>query len=727
MEQKEYRLAAVVFTDIVGFSSMMERDEQGTLSLLNYHNELIHGLAVQHGGKVIKTIGDALLLDFPNTVNAVKCAIEIQRAIFRHNLDEPERTLALRIGVHLGDIYFYDNDALGEGINIASRLQSVAKPGRICISQDVYNLVSNKIDLRVSHLGEVKLKNISRAIHAFEIIIDGEAEQPGYERPPDDSLPERRESSGGSWGTESRSEKSRELDVAEMKDLVLKEIKHAGRRLSVSEVRARLRITSEEFDSVLEGLAAKGFLSRGGSADAMSDASVGPGFGPWSPEFWRGGRSWDSRQFARNLRDQVRGEIDRIRRETETDRYARRHRRHPDRRGWEDKEEDKRIEKEWDDALSADYGPWSEAPGTPGQDPLIDEYRKQTNVVADKIGTSFRSHLGSFVGVNAMLFAIWLFTGAHFPWFLIPLGGWGIGIATHYGAWRRKRREAAELNAAPVLSREHLRTFRELNKVRTGWGAHLWSNLAVIGFLFMLNMITSPGVPWFAIPAGAMAIGLFSHFPAFKGKETRLKRRLAELGIQLKDVFRRGGSRSPASAAESVRASADMPLGQQAAIVKDAILAQLKTFDKKSQPLGEDFVPLLENYVNQIQELSEKDIELERIINEIPIHELERDLVQLNERRTKADDKRVIAEYDRSIEQIERQQRSFRELKNEKEMLQLRSNSALNSLKQMQIDLARMKSMSSQADAGALGLLKEKSSELSQYLEDLGEGYKEIE
>ena len=169
MEQKDYRLAAIMYTDIAGFSRMMEKDEAGTLELLKYHNDLIAGIVERHHGTVIKTIGDALLIDFKNTVRPSRAPWRSRTSSTRITRRTPDLPLLLRIGVHLGDIYFFENDALGEGINIAARLQSLARPGCICFSQDVYNLVLDKIEFKAEKLGKVSLKNITKEIHAYEI------------------------------------------------------------------------------------------------------------------------------------------------------------------------------------------------------------------------------------------------------------------------------------------------------------------------------------------------------------------------------------------------------------------------------------------------------------------------------------------------------------------------------------------------------------------------------
>ncbi|NNM68017.1 MAG: adenylate/guanylate cyclase domain-containing protein, partial [Spirochaetales bacterium] len=170
MEQSDHRLAAVIFTDIAGFSAMMGSDEAGTLQTLEVHNQLVREQIRRHRGTEIKTIGDAFLAHFPTTIDAVLCAVGIQNSIQEYNSKGTGKPLALRIGVHVGDIYFYEKDALGEGVNIASRLQALAKPGNITISREVYSQISGKIPLKIESLGQVQLKNITREVFAYEIL-----------------------------------------------------------------------------------------------------------------------------------------------------------------------------------------------------------------------------------------------------------------------------------------------------------------------------------------------------------------------------------------------------------------------------------------------------------------------------------------------------------------------------------------------------------------------------
>jgi adenylate cyclase len=158
------RLAAIMFTDIVGFSRQMGADEARTLRLLAAHNQVIQQAASAHKGVVIKTVGDAFLVDFPSVVNAVQCAQQVQTQLRAHNAEkESTEQIHVRIGIHLGDIVQQDGDVFGDGVNVASRLQALAEPDTICISQKVYEEVEKRLSLgTVVSLGRPRLKNIAQ-------------------------------------------------------------------------------------------------------------------------------------------------------------------------------------------------------------------------------------------------------------------------------------------------------------------------------------------------------------------------------------------------------------------------------------------------------------------------------------------------------------------------------------------------------------------------------------
>jgi class 3 adenylate cyclase len=158
------KLAAIMFTDMVGFSRQMGADEAHTIQLLSIHNQIIEQVVATHQGHVIKTAGDSFLIEFPSVVLAVQCAQRIQKQLQSYNADKPKpEQIHVRIGLHEGDILVQPNgDVLGDGVNIASRLQTLAEPGAICISRKVYDEVEKKIPLgTVISLGRPKLKNIA--------------------------------------------------------------------------------------------------------------------------------------------------------------------------------------------------------------------------------------------------------------------------------------------------------------------------------------------------------------------------------------------------------------------------------------------------------------------------------------------------------------------------------------------------------------------------------------
>ncbi len=168
------RLAAIMFTDIVGFSRQMGNNEARTLRLLEVHNQVIQQAVTEHHGHVIKTVGDGFLVDFPSVVHAVQCAQAIQAQFRTHNAEkETAEQIHIRIGIHSGDIVQRDGDVFGDGVNLASRLQALAAPDTICISDVVYRDVAKKVALgTVVSLGRPKLKNIAERFQVYALLLE---------------------------------------------------------------------------------------------------------------------------------------------------------------------------------------------------------------------------------------------------------------------------------------------------------------------------------------------------------------------------------------------------------------------------------------------------------------------------------------------------------------------------------------------------------------------------
>jgi TolB-like protein/Flp pilus assembly protein TadD len=170
-ERVERRLSAIFASDVVGYSRLMEADEEGTLARMNAHRrEFLEPTVAQNRGRIVKRTGDGVLIEFSSAVDAARCAVDIQRGMVERNAGvSPERRIELRIGIHVGDIMIEDDDIFGDGVNIAARLEGVAQPGGICMSDDAYRQIRGKIDVNFQDSGEQELKNIARPVRVYQL------------------------------------------------------------------------------------------------------------------------------------------------------------------------------------------------------------------------------------------------------------------------------------------------------------------------------------------------------------------------------------------------------------------------------------------------------------------------------------------------------------------------------------------------------------------------------
>lgn len=168
------RLAAILAADMAGYSHLMEVDEQGTIARQRVHRqELIDPTIALHGGRIVKTTGDGLLIEFASAVNAVQCAVEIQRAMAKREADvDLDRRIRYRVGVNVGDIVVEGDDILGSGVNVAARLEALADPGGILLSGSVFDQVDGKLDVSFEDLGEKTIKNIQRLVRIYRVRLD---------------------------------------------------------------------------------------------------------------------------------------------------------------------------------------------------------------------------------------------------------------------------------------------------------------------------------------------------------------------------------------------------------------------------------------------------------------------------------------------------------------------------------------------------------------------------
>src|SRR6184192_4753006 len=172
---EQRKLAAIMFTDMVGYSALAQRDDKLALELLEEHRRLLREIFPRFHGTEIKTIGDAFLIEFNSALEAAQCAIEIQRTLAKRNHDvTSDRRVELKIGIHIGDVVHRNGDVYGDGVNIASRIEALAGAGGICVSTDVERQIRNALEARFEKFGSADLKNIKLPMELFRIVLPWE-------------------------------------------------------------------------------------------------------------------------------------------------------------------------------------------------------------------------------------------------------------------------------------------------------------------------------------------------------------------------------------------------------------------------------------------------------------------------------------------------------------------------------------------------------------------------
>jgi|SRR5688572_13959963 len=193
----ERKLAAILAADVEGYSRLMHADEERTLATLTAHREVVDNLILSAHGQIFGTAGDSVLAEFPSVVEAFHCAVAIQQALAKANAPlPPDQRMQFRIGINIGDVMVKEGDIFGDGVNIAARLEGLAEPGGICVTRGVRDHLRDRVDIPFEDLGEHSVKNISRPVRVFRVILDADAEskppaaaQPDAE-PPEGAAPE---------------------------------------------------------------------------------------------------------------------------------------------------------------------------------------------------------------------------------------------------------------------------------------------------------------------------------------------------------------------------------------------------------------------------------------------------------------------------------------------------------------------------------------------------------
>src|ERR1700751_5933704 len=188
----ERRLTAILAADVAGYSRLMGADEEGTHERLKAHlGQLVNPKIKEHRGRTVKNTGDGLLAEFASVVDAVRCAVEIQRGMIDREREVPEgRRIRFRIGINLGDVIVEEHDIFGDGVNVAARLEALAEPGGMCITGMVHDHIRDKLAYPFDDMGERSVKNIARSVRVYELCPEAIAGLPRSSSPPPMAIPQ---------------------------------------------------------------------------------------------------------------------------------------------------------------------------------------------------------------------------------------------------------------------------------------------------------------------------------------------------------------------------------------------------------------------------------------------------------------------------------------------------------------------------------------------------------
>lgn len=323
-------------------------------------------------------------------------------------------------------------------------------------------------------------------------------------------------------------------------------------------------------------------------------------------------------------------------------------------------------------------------------------YKQDTEHKLNKSKEEYRGHLITFFAVNAGLFVLNMMTSPGFPWFLFVFGGWGIGIISHWGNKYTAQRNYSELLDITDIDKDDLKTLIKNQKKRTSFYLHIISNCSVAAYLLLINIITSTAFMWALIPIAGMFIGVASHWGQYSKKD-----------------YKYG----------SIRVNNK---SEQAEVLKREIIKIINEIRVKFKTFASDLLPKIDSYVNTVNLLTEKAKDLDKILRESNIEEIEKEINEFLIKKENASSEMLIHEYEKHIEDSHSHISTIKNLKEQKELLELKITNSLNNLKQLKLELIGMKSDTTFEDKSVLDDFEKKSAELSLYYKDLLESYDEL-
>jgi len=364
----------------------------------------------------------------------------------------------------------------------------------------------------------------------------------------------------------------------------------------------------------------------------------------------------------------------------------------------------------------------------------LEKLKERLSRALDNNLIGLRIHAGAFALASALLIFLNIVTGSRFPWSFFPVCAWGIGMACHLQVVLGIRKRFRQVAGLPQADEKQLALVKKIQGQETGLKIHSVAFAATSVFLAGTNIITSSGFPWSLFPIIGWGAGYYAHFMAYNVLRRRRIEELRRTGISWKELksiplpdLGRILHRRADSEAIPPEELEHRELLEEARAIRTKLHRQFARHKRLIEPMEPELSRQLDGYVEQIEKLVYANHEMTEGLEAVPAQSIERELAVLRERQAAAESARLRSEYERAIAQYEQQRRAVRELANHKEILELRIRSALTLLRKLQLDVARLRGLASAQEIPALGALKDKTSELSKYLDDLQDIYTELD
>jgi class 3 adenylate cyclase len=723
--QEDYRLAAIMFTDIYGFSSKMEQDEKRTLYLLSQHNEIVEKHVKQYNGHVIKTIGDAFLVDFKNTVNAVQCAAEVQDALHAYNEDKSGiDRLYVRIGIHLGDIWFFENDAFGDGINVASRLESIARPGSICISAAVHDQVKNKVDYPMESLGKAHLKNISRDIQAFEIPTPASV---------DFSKTRKQEMETDIGSVESENINPEPESDQEIKDSILRNLKIADNRISLTGIQNLFNIPEKKLQGMLVNLTESGLLVQIEKENGEQEFSFGS-FNKLLKKEGPANVTRSSRSF---------GDLRRMAKIRKKKRSV--------------QATDTAVDTDNDDDLEE-----FQAPGS-----IRMKIKKKIEKLlsrANQVIQSFIPELIFFPVLMVVLYFINTLTTPAIPWFLIPLVFGTIGTVNKFFSFLFSISQRNLLVELPdSVDRNQYRLVRQLVNSDKSFIGHVGTFTFFTMMFFLLNCLTSPtGFPllsgtkafqnlvafgpverllstgvmttisslppyWSLFPLAVWGAGLFIHLGITLPFRARLASKIQKFELTVDEEIQQPVSKVSKVSKHSKPVSEYDKLLQESYKICENINDIVTTSDTIRKKFDTSIESMLDDHIGHIEKMKTRVEELDNYLDGNLLKDVDGRIKDLEKKVEETVHDQLKEEYRKSIDQLQGHKMTTMELEKQRELLYLRFTQAVMSLKQLELDITNLDEVVNNDVETSIRLFEEQARDLGAYVKNIKKSYRDID